>query len=65
MAAPGGDAKLGDSQMYIMLAPAHRLDGSYTVFGQVISGMNVVQKLAVRDVIRRVTVKAEAPAAKK
>lgn len=52
-----GDAKVGDSQMYIMLAPAPRLNGSYTVFGQVISGMDVVDRLAETDVIRRITVR--------
>jgi peptidyl-prolyl cis-trans isomerase B (cyclophilin B) len=52
-----GDARQGDSQIYITLAPVHRLDGDYTVIGQVISGMDVVQSLAVPDVIRRVTVK--------
>jgi cyclophilin family peptidyl-prolyl cis-trans isomerase len=59
-----GDAKAGDSQMYIMLAPAPRLNGSYTVFGQVISGMNVVDTVVETDVIRRITVRAEAPAAR-
>jgi cyclophilin family peptidyl-prolyl cis-trans isomerase len=43
--------------MYITLSPQPRLDKGYTVFGQVISGMDVVGKLAVNDVIRRVTVK--------
>jgi peptidyl-prolyl cis-trans isomerase B (cyclophilin B) len=57
MAFPGRDARQADSQFYITLAPAHRLDGDYTVIGQVISGMDVVRKLAVPDVIRRVTVK--------
>lgn len=52
-----GDAKVGDSQMYIMLAPAPRLNGSYTVFGQVISGMDVVDRIAETDVIRRITVR--------
>jgi peptidyl-prolyl cis-trans isomerase B (cyclophilin B) len=56
MAHPG-DPKLADSQMYIMLGPAARLDGGYTVFGDVISGMDVVRKLAINDVIRRITVK--------
>jgi len=51
------DPKLADSQMYVTLAPTPRLDGDYTVFGQVISGMDVVQKLAVGDLIRRATVK--------
>ena len=57
MAYPGKDPRQADSQMYIMLAPRHSLDGDYTVIGQVIAGMDVVQKLAVPDVIRRVTVK--------
>ena len=56
-AAHPGDARLGDSQMYITLAPQPKLDGQFTVFGQVISGMDVVQKLAVNDIVRRVTVK--------
>ncbi len=59
-----GDAKVGDSQMYITLAPTPRLNNSYTVFAQVISGMDVVDRLAETDVIRRVTVRVEAPAAK-
>ncbi|MGH9256167.1 MAG: peptidylprolyl isomerase [Vicinamibacterales bacterium] len=56
-AAHPGDARLGDSQMYITLAPQPKLDGQFTVFGQVIAGMDVVQKLAVNDIVRRVTVK--------
>ncbi len=52
-----GDAKVGDSQMYIMLAPAPRLNGSYTVFGQVIAGMSVVDRIVETDVIRRITVR--------
>jgi peptidyl-prolyl cis-trans isomerase B (cyclophilin B) len=52
-----GDPRQGDSQMYIMLAPKHNLDGDYTVIGQVISGMDVVKRLVVPDVIRKVTVK--------
>ena len=55
---------MADSQMYVALAATPRLDGDYTVFGQVISGMDVVQKLEVGDVIRRATVKAAAPATK-
>ena len=57
MAYPGKDPRQADSQLYVTLAPVHRLDGNYTVIGQVIAGMDVVQKLAVPDVIRRVTVK--------
>lgn len=59
-----GDAKLGDSQMFIVLQPTHPYDGKYTVIGQVISGMDVVRKVQRGDVIRRVTVRADAPPAK-
>ena len=55
--AHAGDAARADSQMYITLAPVHRLDGDYTVFGKVISGMDVVQKLQMLDVIKKATVK--------
>ncbi len=44
------------SQFYICLAPQPSLDGKYTVFGQVIEGMDVVQKIKVGDVMRRVEV---------
>jgi len=57
MAYPGKDPRQADSQLYVMLAPRHSLDGDYTVIGQVIAGMDVVRKLLVPDVIRRVTVK--------
>ena len=37
------------SQFYITLAAAHFLDGKYTVFGKVVSGMNVVDCIKVGD----------------
>jgi cyclophilin family peptidyl-prolyl cis-trans isomerase len=55
--AHAGDASRADSQIYVTLAPTPRLDGDYAVIGQVIDGMDVVQKLQVGDVIRRATVK--------
>lgn len=64
MAAPGENAKLADSQMYIMLRAEPRLDNKLAVFGKVISGMDVVRRLVKTDVIRRATIRAEAPAAK-
>jgi len=60
LAHRGGDPKGGDSQIYVTLTPRPELDGNYTVIGQVISGMDVVQKLRITDVIRRVTVRDEA-----
>ena len=35
----------GSSQFYINLGPNTSLDGNYTVFGQVVSGMNVAYAL--------------------
>jgi peptidyl-prolyl cis-trans isomerase B (cyclophilin B) len=55
--AHAGDPKSADSQMYVTLAAQPKLDGKYTVFGQVISGLDVPAKLQVSDVIRRITIK--------
>ena len=33
------------SQFFICAAPVHQLDNKYTVFGQVISGLEVIQKI--------------------
>jgi peptidyl-prolyl cis-trans isomerase B (cyclophilin B) len=56
--AHAGDPAKADSQMYILLrSSAAALDGKYAVFGQVTTGMDVVQKIAVGDMITRVTVK--------
>ena len=52
-----GDPTKADSQWYVTLSPQPRLDGKYTVFGKVISGMDVVTKLQVTDRIIRVTVR--------
>jgi cyclophilin family peptidyl-prolyl cis-trans isomerase len=37
------------SQFFITFAPATHLDGSYTIFGQVISGLDVAEQLTPRD----------------
>jgi cyclophilin family peptidyl-prolyl cis-trans isomerase len=44
------------SQFYVTLAPAHFLDGQYTVFGRVTSGMDVVDKIKVGDKMKSVKV---------
>jgi len=36
-------------QFFITYTPQHRLDGKHTVFGQLIEGMDVLQKLTPRD----------------
>jgi cyclophilin family peptidyl-prolyl cis-trans isomerase len=55
--AHAGDAAKADSQFYVTLADVHRLDADYTVFGKVISGMDVVMKIVQTDRIVRVTVR--------
>jgi peptidylprolyl isomerase len=62
-------ARLGDqvnptrassgSQFYITLAPTPFLDGGYTAFGHVIEGMEVVQSIAIGDVIEKITITEE------
>jgi len=43
------------SQFYFTLAPTHELDGSYTVFGIVTEGLDVVKDLRAGDVLESVT----------
>lgn len=47
MANAGPDSN--GSQWFITLGPAPHLDGGYTIFGEVISGMEVAQSLTPRD----------------
>jgi cyclophilin family peptidyl-prolyl cis-trans isomerase len=47
MANAGADSN--GSQFFITLAPAPNLDGGYTIFGQVIEGMDVLNSLTERD----------------
>jgi cyclophilin family peptidyl-prolyl cis-trans isomerase len=59
MARKGDDINSADSQFYICLAPASFLDGQYTIFGQVVEGMNVVNSIQVGDVMQKVTISAK------
>jgi len=47
------------SQFYITLDKTPHLDGAYTVFGQVIDGMDVVESIAVGDLIQEITIEAQ------
>ena len=65
--ASSGGPTSADSQLYICLnGPARytAIEGDYAVIGQVISGMDVVQKLQEPDLIRRATVKGPGRGAK-
>jgi cyclophilin family peptidyl-prolyl cis-trans isomerase len=53
-----GDPKQADSQMFIMFGAQPKYDGQFTVFGQVTTGMDVVRKLGVNDIIRRARLKS-------
>jgi len=49
-------ADTGGSQFFITHSPQPHLDGRYTVFGQVISGMDVVDRLRQWDTIERIRI---------
>ncbi|HEY3373499.1 MAG TPA: peptidylprolyl isomerase [Candidatus Aquicultor sp.] len=48
------DPDSAGSQFYICLGPQPNLDGQYTVFGQVVEGMDVVNSIQVGDVMNKV-----------
>jgi cyclophilin family peptidyl-prolyl cis-trans isomerase/HEAT repeat protein len=54
MALSGKDT--GGSQFFVTLGPQPHLDGGYTLFGQVVAGMDAVDRLRPGDVIERVDV---------
>jgi len=58
--AHAGDPTQADSQFYITRRATPQLNGRYVVFGQVISGMDVVDATQVGDVIKRIYVKSAA-----
>jgi peptidyl-prolyl cis-trans isomerase B (cyclophilin B) len=55
------DRKSSGSQFYICLAAQPSLDGQYTVFGGVVEGMDVVDKIQVGDHIKKVTLTSQLP----
>ena len=54
MALSGPDT--GGSQYFIMHSPAPHLDAKYTVFGQVVNGLDVVDRIQQLDVIQSVRI---------
>jgi cyclophilin family peptidyl-prolyl cis-trans isomerase/HEAT repeat protein len=63
MALSGKDT--GGSQWFVTHSPQPHLDGGYTVFGRVVSGMEVVDKIARGDRIRGISVTESARDASK
>ncbi|HEX6284112.1 MAG TPA: peptidylprolyl isomerase [Pyrinomonadaceae bacterium] len=55
MALSGKDT--GGSQWFVTHAPQPHLDGGYTVFGRVIRGMDVVDKIARGDVVKSIRIR--------
>jgi cyclophilin family peptidyl-prolyl cis-trans isomerase/HEAT repeat protein len=54
MALSGRDT--GGSQWFVTHSPQPHLDGGYTVFGRVVSGLDVVDRIARGDRIRTITI---------
>ena len=54
MALDGRDT--GGSQFFITVSPQPHLDGRYTVFGRVVNGMDLLDRLSLWDVIERVRI---------
>jgi cyclophilin family peptidyl-prolyl cis-trans isomerase len=54
MALAGRDT--GGSQFFITHSPQPHLDARYTVFGHVVSGMDVVDRIVVGDLVRSVRI---------
>lgn len=55
MALSGKDT--GGSQWFVTHSPQPHLDGGYTVFGRVVMGMDVVDKIVRGDVIQSITIR--------
>jgi cyclophilin family peptidyl-prolyl cis-trans isomerase/HEAT repeat protein len=55
MALSGKDT--GGSQWFVTHAPQPHLDGGYTVFGKVVSGMDVVDSIVRGDVIQSIVIR--------
>jgi peptidyl-prolyl cis-trans isomerase B (cyclophilin B) len=55
--AHSGNPLGADSQIYIMKTASPGLDGKHAIVGQVMTGMAVVDKIVVTDMIKNATVK--------
>jgi cyclophilin family peptidyl-prolyl cis-trans isomerase len=59
--AHSGDPKFADSQIYVMKTASPSLDGKHAVIGQVVKGIEVVDKIQKGDVLKLATIKGAAP----
>jgi cyclophilin family peptidyl-prolyl cis-trans isomerase len=57
MGYAGTDPKMADSQFYITLRAAPELDAKYTVFGKVINGLGVIDRITRGDLLKKASVK--------
>lgn len=57
MAYSGSDPKMAESQIYILRRNDPTLDPRYAVFGGVIKGMDVVDKIEKGDMLKRASVR--------
>jgi len=56
LSTPSGQRDAGDSQFYFVIGPARFLDGNYTVFGKVVSGMDVLNRVERGDRVASVSI---------
>jgi peptidyl-prolyl cis-trans isomerase B (cyclophilin B) len=61
IAYPGTDPRSADSQFFINLKPHPEWDARYAVFGRVIAGMEIADRIQPADVLKKAYVR-EAPA---
>jgi cyclophilin family peptidyl-prolyl cis-trans isomerase len=52
-----GDPRMADSQFYITLRAAPELDPKHTVFGRVITGLGVIDRIVKGDMLKKASVK--------
>lgn len=51
------NGETADSQFFVSLKPYPQWNGKYAIFGQVVSGLDVLDKIQESDVVRRITLK--------
>ncbi len=60
MTYAGSDPRAADSQFYVLLSDHPELDARYTVFGRVIGGMEIADRIRREDPLTKASVKARA-----